>query len=178
MFTAPENTIFQICANCQSACGPYQLYCKDCGWILPQALADDPNAHAYATQNVDGSPRLEVDLQWGATFFHQDAQLYLRVMDMETLISVPIRATPIVIGRRGGSAIPHVDLMPYGAFDLGVSRYHARIDRANNMLQVTDLESNNGTVLNNQRLAPKIPYVLPNLSILQIGQMTLRVIFA
>jgi hypothetical protein len=178
MFNIPDKTIDQVCGNCQAACGPYQLYCKQCGWILPQALADDPNAQAFATQNVDGRPRVEVDLQWGTTFFHQDAQLYVRVMEDEALLPVPIKASPIVIGRRGGSAIPHIDLMPYGAFDLGVSRYHVRIDRANNMLQVMDLESNNGTVLNNQRLEPKLPYVLPNLSVLQLGQMILRVIFA
>jgi hypothetical protein len=178
MFTDQEKTSDLTCDNCHTTCHHHQLYCLRCGWILPQAIADDPDAQEYATRSLVVNPPYQVDLQWGTSFFHHDAQLYISVMDNDTLFNVPIKASPIVIGRRGGSAIPHVDLMQYSAFELGVSRYHVRIDRVSNMLQVTDLESNNGTLLNNKRLEPKLPYVLPNLSVLQLGQMILRVHFA
>ncbi len=179
MMLKQEETLDQICANCHAACGPFQLYCRQCGWILPQALTADADAYLYATRRVDGHPaEYHGDLQWGTSYFHHDAKLFLKLPNLESLIPVPMKTTPIVIGRRGGSAIPHVDLMPYGGFDLGVSRYHVRIDRDGYTLKIADLESNNGTILNNVRLEPKIPYVLHNHAILQLGSLVLRVLFA
>ena len=47
---------------------------------------------------------------------------------------------------------PRVDLMPYGAYEKGVSRMHAVIKRsASGGLTIEDLLSNNGTYLNGVR---------------------------
>lgn len=51
-----------------------------------------------------------------------------------------------------------VDLTPFGASVLGVSRRHAMIHKASSQYEITDLTSTNGTWLNNQRLVPNRPY--------------------
>lgn len=71
-----------------------------------------------------------------------------------------------------------LDLTPYDAFDLGVSRQHAVIRRpTKDKLTVSDLGSNNGTFINGARLQAKIPYTLHNEDRLQLGKLLITVIF-
>jgi pSer/pThr/pTyr-binding forkhead associated (FHA) protein len=53
-----------------------------------------------------------------------------------------------------------VDLTEFGALDLGISRVHAMIKQSKGKYQIIDMESSNGTWLENQRLVPKQPYPL------------------
>jgi len=88
---------------------------------------------------------------------------------------------PIVIGRRDPtgtedeSSVPDVDLSPYNAEELGVSRRHLLLNPASDRLQVTDLESGNGTLLNGQKLEPNRPYTLRHDDYLQLGRMRLDI---
>jgi pSer/pThr/pTyr-binding forkhead associated (FHA) protein len=68
-----------------------------------------------------------------------------------------------------------VDLTPFGAATLGVSRRHIVIERVREVLHVTDLGSNNGTHLNRERLVPHTPYTLRNRAVLELGKLILRV---
>jgi len=84
----------------------------------------------------------------------------------------------LVIGRSVGSETVNVDLTPFSALELGVSRRHVRIDRIQDGLQVVDLESANGTYLNRTRLVPGIPHILRNRAVIQLGKLVMRVQFA
>jgi len=64
--------------------------------------------------------------------------------EAEMLKEVPIGSLPISIGRAPDNAI-HID-------NLAVSNYHARVYPESGRLMVEDLESMNGTFLNNNRI--------------------------
>jgi predicted component of type VI protein secretion system len=70
----------------------------------------------------------------------------------------------VVIGRQetGGLQQVHVDLSPFHAREMGVSRRHAVIYRMKNSLYMEDLNSANGSYLNGQRLMPGQPHLIRN----------------
>jgi pSer/pThr/pTyr-binding forkhead associated (FHA) protein len=77
------------------------------------------------------------------------------------------RADPV------SGVFPDVDLSPY---DPGatVSRRHARIWRAEGRYWIEDLESVNGTLVNDRRLLPpRTPRALDNGDRVQIGEVVL-----
>ncbi len=86
-----------------------------------------------------------------------------------------------------GRAVPMaslilLDLSPYGAHELGVSRKHAAIvvrgsKRAHDAVWITDMGSANGTYLNGQRITPKIPRRLCNADEICLGYLRIRVHF-
>lgn len=93
-------------------------------------------------------------------------------------LTAPLRVRiekEIVIGRDvpGDSRKPDVDLAPYGAEELGVSRLHAAIHAENDKLMVIDLNSNNGTFLNGNRLKADEKYFIKHSDQLMVGRMKL-----
>jgi hypothetical protein len=98
-------------------------------------------------------------------------------------VSLKLRVdSRLVVGRndKRQSAQPDIDLGPYGAEELGVSRQHLALHTENDNLFVTDLQSNNGTLLNDTRLEQAKPHTLKNNDVLQLGrmQLTVRVIIS
>jgi pSer/pThr/pTyr-binding forkhead associated (FHA) protein len=61
---------------------------------------------------------------------------------------------PVIVGRADnkGEYKPDIDLEPYGGEEKGVSRRHLKISLSDNQLQVTDLQSNNGSSLNGEKM--------------------------
>lgn len=84
----------------------------------------------------------------------------------------------IILGRllECGSA-SCVDVTPHGGFDQGVSRRHAAIHRRGAVYTLTDLDSTNGTSLNQVRLSPSQPYDLNSGDIIWLARLPLRVLF-
>lgn len=83
----------------------------------------------------------------------------------------------LVLGRSvaGESKQPDVDLAPYQAEDLGVSRQHLALSAEADRLMIEDLESGNGTLLNTTRLSPGETMVLSHGDHLYLGRMRLDV---
>jgi pSer/pThr/pTyr-binding forkhead associated (FHA) protein len=79
------------------------------------------------------------------------------------------------LGRKTEENDPVVDLIPFGAFQLGVSRRHALIRATQAGYEIIDNDSTNGTWLNKQRLIPNRAYPLPNGTIIRLAQMQLVV---
>jgi FHA domain len=69
---------------------------------------------------------------------------------------LPPKSSPVYIGRKTEQAenSTNIDLTRFNAYDSGVSRTHARFERAGTRLFLRDLNSTNGTRLNGKRLAP------------------------
>lgn len=168
-----QTAVSNLCVNCNAVYGTNDLYCTHCGYILPHALNND----AAKTRHFGNPLDHPLDLQWGTGYFHYRARLFLRLTDSDTVIPVPFNTASVVLGRKSDSYTPDVDLTPFDGIDLGVSRRHVRIDRLKDSLQVTDLESANGTYLNRDRLEPGVPHPLRNRAVLQLGKMILRVQF-
>jgi hypothetical protein len=164
----------QKCVNCNATCRAEDLYCLHCGYILPQAF-DGPSDE---TRSLESQQNRAVDLQWGTGYFHHRAKLFLHMAGTDIVIPMPIHRASVVVGRSSDGVEADVDLTRFDAVALGVSRRHIRVDRLRDALQVTDLESANGTFLNRDRLAPGVPHTLRNRAVLQLGRMILRVQFA
>ncbi len=83
-----------------------------------------------------------------------------------------------ILGRRvtADREFTGIDLTPYEAGTLGVSRRHAKLDYNGKHITITDLGSGNGTLLNNERLASGDAHLLGDGDVLWLGhlQMTVR----
>lgn len=87
-------------------------------------------------------------------------------------------ATKIMIGRfNPGESMPTIDLTPYNANLLGVSRQHAVITRSATGYTLEDLNSTNGTWLNEVKLTPNQSYDLRNGDLLRFGQLAMYTYF-
>jgi hypothetical protein len=79
----------------------------------------------------------------------------------------------LVIGRADAAIDyePGLDLIPYGAFDMGVSRQHAKLCVIEDSLFVQDLESTNGTRLNGLPLVPGKQYRVNEGDFIEFGNL-------
>ncbi len=85
----------------------------------------------------------------------------LMVEKSQTVISLPIQET-LIIGRTHKDIVADIDLEPHGARQAGVSRHHARLTRRGRQWLLEDLDSLNGTFLNERPLPPYQPNLLSN----------------
>ncbi|MCC6614502.1 MAG: response regulator [Anaerolineae bacterium] len=103
----------------------------------------------------------------------------MRVIGTPSTIQTHVRDT-MVIGRSDAEQhiFPEIDLLPYSAFSHGVSRRHAIIEMRDGRLYIKDLDSTNGTRLNNAPLKPGEPYRLHHGDQLSFGQLHVQIMFA
>jgi CheY-like chemotaxis protein len=87
--------------------------------------------------------------------------------------------TAVILGRQtdGSPAFGVLDLEPYGAFEKGVSRTHARVKRQGNTFLVDDLGSANGTFINGHSLPQGEARQISSGDELRLGKLRLRVYF-
>jgi serine/threonine protein kinase len=89
-------------------------------------------------------------------------------------LSIPL-LDEVVVGRTD-PMLPHppdVDLQPYGGGSAGVSRHHAQFLHRPEGWFLEDLQSTNGTYLNEVRLLPRRPVRLNSGDLVRFGQLTL-----
>jgi pSer/pThr/pTyr-binding forkhead associated (FHA) protein len=83
-----------------------------------------------------------------------------------------------VLGRYSpGETTPSVDLTPYSANLLGVSRKHATLCRTEKGYLLEDLDSTNGTWLNETKLLGNTPTLVKSGDLIRLGQLGLYVYF-
>lgn len=98
-----------------------------------------------------------------------------------TASTIQVRVTEhMTIGREdaGAGTAPDINLSPYGAHVLGVSRRHAVIDTEDNHLVIRDEHSANGTRLNGYAVNPGQAYRLRHGDEVTFGQLHVQVLFA
>jgi pSer/pThr/pTyr-binding forkhead associated (FHA) protein len=84
----------------------------------------------------------------------------------------------IVIGRKlEETPETFLDLSELDGFNMGLSRRHAMIRRAEVGYEIIDLSSTNGSWLNEERLIPEKPYQLKNGAQVRVGRLRLLVIY-
>jgi hypothetical protein len=88
------------------------------------------------------------------------------------------KSTRIMLGREIPSHItPQITLDPQHAFYFGVSREHAVIECSNGACYIRDLESTNGTWVNERSLIPNRAYRLNSGDLIRLGQLGIYVYF-
>jgi pSer/pThr/pTyr-binding forkhead associated (FHA) protein len=99
--------------------------------------------------------------------------------DGEEILNLPDQEE-FTIGRfvEGQVITPDVDLNPYEAFDMGVSRLHAtiRIDDEKNRVYVIDLGSANGSSVNGYEIPAHSEVPLNHGDVLSMGKFNVKVI--
>jgi pSer/pThr/pTyr-binding forkhead associated (FHA) protein len=106
---------------------------------------------------------------------NESVAFYIGDLDEPVVIQVAERIT---LGRYGPySSQPSLDLAPYSAFELGVSRLHAAIYRKAGALVFEDMDSNNGSYINAERIAPQVPHRLRSGDVIMLGRLNLEIYF-
>jgi predicted component of type VI protein secretion system len=85
----------------------------------------------------------------------------------------------LIVGRNTAQTFPpvNIDLEPFNAESLGVSRNHAEIRCQNDTLVLVDLKSTNGTFINEQRVYSHEVRVVRNGDELRFGKLVMKVTF-
>ena len=102
----------------------------------------------------------------------------LRVAGTASVVQIQVSKAQI-IGRadEGMRTFPDIDLAPFDAHELGVSRHHAVISTRNDCVVLYDLNSSNGTYLNGHIMQPKKEYALQHGDHIMLGKLTLQASF-
>lgn len=113
------------------------------------------------------------------------------VFDASMLLCITIEAgrTPLVLRLPQQRALvfgrddpetkerPDIDLIPYGGYNMGISRRHAALELVGKRLSIRDLRSSNGTFLNDVRLDAYEPHQLRDGDTVRLGNLSLSVAF-
>lgn len=88
---------------------------------------------------------------------------------------IPTDRSNLLVGCRdaANNIFPDIDLTPFGGQASGASRKHARLNYAGGQWTLTDLESVNGTFINEVRLAPNVPTPLQDRAQVRFGKIAL-----
>jgi len=107
-----------------------------------------------------------------------DDALRIFVVGQDEPVLTEMEGKQISLGRMSpGESAPSVDLTPFDAVLLGVSRLHAILHRSSTGCYLQDLNSTNGTYLNERRLAPHKLFQVNSGDTIALGQLGLRIFF-
>jgi pSer/pThr/pTyr-binding forkhead associated (FHA) protein len=163
------------CPNCSHQEFVGTLFCSECGQRLTHAEAA-PNlaksVHLVDKETITTKPATPEgpELESGAF-------LGLRVINTGKVISLLGREN-FTLGRSGKdqAIIPDIDLVPYDAYDHGVSRIHAEIQLREDGIFIIDLESANSTIINGKRLDSQSPYPIRHGDVIELGGLRMQLI--
>lgn len=144
------------------------MVCEDCGFPL---MAGQSTGLVTPVHGLTPVHTAGFDLQ-------DEMRVVVEFVGFETRIELKPNART-TFGRQdtNGAANPDVDLTPYGAFEKGVSRMHASMQRREHTLTLLDLGSSNGTLVNGRRVAANQPRLIQDGDEIMFGQLAARVYF-
>jgi hypothetical protein len=169
----PPPTLSKVnCPNCGKPNDAGEVLCYSCGQLLVTE-GGMFETHLLADQVYD----IPSDKDFGP-----EATLVLVVKGIPRhyRLRPQDKGRDIIIGRgSGGTVKPDVDLAPYEATELGVSRLHLsiRYNERYRTLSAGDMGSSNGTMINGQRLHPEEKRILRHGDEVRLGKLTLVVYF-
>lgn len=165
----PANYELAPCPNCSKLNRVGESYCYACGEVLVE--------DRVSTRRLEDSVSLRRKM--GASYFGPETSLVLQIRNTGDSIQIIPGAHEIVLGRstNKGALNPDIDLNPFGADTLGVSRLHVSLKRSEQTLIITDMNSSNKTYVNGQVLHPHEVRALNDGDEVRIGRMYIAVQF-
>ena len=165
-----------ICPSCLHDNMAGILLCGVCGKVM-QVRRDDKTLRVedLPEEFIDRLDALSPDR---SGHFGQGNTLVVHFHEADKSLTLrPTKA--IIFGRSAAGSLRQsdVDLTPYDAYEKGVSRIHAALDRDEAWLTLVDLGSSNGTRVNGLALRPHEPAVLQDSDVIQMGKLVLSVYF-
>lgn len=107
-------------------------------------------------------------------------QLTLYILSTRQQIVVPIKDKAI-LGRSNeveSDGTVHIDLSPFLAYQLGVSRRHLKLVREEDKVMAYDLSSSNGSFVNGDKISSSRGRPLKDGDELTLGSLSMRVYFS
>jgi hypothetical protein len=164
----------KICPICKNKNVEAALVCSSCGF----PLNGTPTNIVNITEYVGRQPAVPADevAAIDSTLIPEGG-IGIYIAGALKPYYVPIYRE-LIIGRETDATLEAVlDLSELDGFNLGVSRRHAAIRRADSGFEVVDLSSRNGTWLNDHHLIPNKPYPFASGSHIRLGRMRLYVVY-
>ena len=174
-----------VCPVCGAPVIPGEAFCDNCGAGLlgPGVAPAVPGPGPVAAPPVGpsagplaGSPIMPPAVAPVGPPTLAPAAVAPRLIVSATHAEIPLPGRPeLVVGREDpmSNSFPDVDLNPHGALELGVSRRHALITHSGDQYYLEDLNSVNGTLLNQRRLTPRVRQPLQAGDALMLGRLGL-----
>lgn len=165
------------CPRCGAENTRANQLCMKCGyWIEDENLATLVGTTRVHYRNALYDQMAMPDI----AFELEEGEIALQLINSGEVFKMEFHR-PIILGRnavlRNRDSVL-LDLSPYHAYSLGVSRQHARIRRVEDEYIINDLGSSNGTFLNKERLAVYQDYMLNNESSLRLGDFLIIFYYA
>jgi len=162
----------QPCPNCGRMNSKKDAYCFYCGHVL------QPEQVVKRSVTKELSDPLDAKTRWGSAYFGESSVLLLTIQGVAKPLEID-PAKEMILGRADPDSMAHpeIDLSPYQAVELGVSRLHASISRGTETISISDLDSKNGTYINRQALFPHEVRALRDGDELMLGRLVIKVGF-
>ena len=159
------------CVHCQAANLQGTFICAQCGKIV-DVLPPEKQTRVLAGTSMFG---------FSEDHFDDNSTLVLRTLQQKRAfqLSAEQLASEPVMGRNtpGYNVRAELDLSVCDGETLGVSRQHCRLiyDAENHLVKIKDLNSQNGTKINGQKLRPGEIRVLRHGDKLRLGKLELGI---
>ena len=165
------------CPSCGHTNREGALFCDSCGTYLH-------TGGPLSTDALEGEQASKPGPSTFAPFVHGSSAANMslvltNVAEDRRFVLEPYEQS-VLLGRtdRKAHLIVDIDLTSTDGRAHGVSRRHARVHFINGNYLIEDLESLNGTYLNERKLRPYLPEVLHDGDQIKLGNLTLGVSFA
>jgi pSer/pThr/pTyr-binding forkhead associated (FHA) protein len=162
------------CPRCKHQHFVGTLHCSECGARL---VHTSPITTSFPREQIAEEALATKPTVPEGPELRSGALLGLRVVSTGEILSLLGRIN-YTLGRsiKGQAVIPDIDLSPFEAFNLGVSRLHAEMRLKSDGVYVLDLNSANGTLINGKRLDVLEPKPIRHGDIIQLGRLRLQLI--
>lgn len=159
------------CPSCQHTNPASATRCARCGLELPSDVITI-NVSDEPPQTVTLAPPQTIPLAEQPPRVHYDTVALHVAGEAQPLLIRDLKE--VLLGRQvPGEPAPSVDLSPFHGHALGVSRRHAIIRRNSEGYTIEDLNSVNGTWVNERKLLPGQSVVLRGGDQIRLGQLLL-----
>jgi pSer/pThr/pTyr-binding forkhead associated (FHA) protein len=177
MMTEPRKNV-QICNHCQHENLMGALICAKCNRLIVSPGATNKTVRLSKEEAVAMTQQV-MTTGAEASEYGRIQEIRLRVAGYHHVIIAPLNTGILMLGREDvtRAIYPDVDLTPFEASQNGISRCHAIIRREEDALYVQDLNSANGTFINERPTKPNHPHRLYHGDVLRLGKLQLEVAF-
>ncbi len=155
------------CPSCGTPNPQESKYCYACGVLLSGG------------QMGKTSQLMDEEYEDASTFGPLSTLMILAKGYEHNPLRLQIQNKTLVIGRAedSGAGQVQIDLSPYGARDMGVSRQHAMLQRSEKSITLVDRGSVNHTFINGERLHSNEVRVVRDGDEIRFGRLVTRFIF-
>jgi hypothetical protein len=171
-----EKTLDKFCSACKYKNDGEALVCAYCGAPLESKRVD------RTTEKMQGLTVSLPNTQGQLDTIRASSTIPPRGIAIYSLgKTIPIAIVEekeFILGRHIIGEVDNIiDLTLYNGLEMGVSRQHALIRKAKDGFEIVDLNSTNGTWVNEKRLVPNQSYPLVSGVQIRLGRMLLLALF-